>query len=59
MIRAGVIGAVGYAGRELIRLLGIHPEAELVAAIELESGKSLGEVMPALAKTTSVKLETF
>mgnify|MGYP002682591553 CR=1 FL=1 len=30
-----------------------------MAAIELESGKSLGEVMPALAKTTSVKLETF
>jgi len=59
MIRVGVIGAVGYAGRELIRLLGIHPEAELAAAVELEGGKAVGEVMPALRKTTGVTLETF
>lgn len=59
MIRVGVIGALGYAGRELIRLLGIHPETELVAAVELEAGKTVGEVMPALGKTTPVVLETF
>ena len=59
MIRAGVIGAIGYAGRELIRLLGIHPEATLAAAIEVEGGKQVGDVMPALAKTTAVTLETF
>ena len=59
MIRAGVVGAIGYAGRELIRLLGIHPETGLVAAVELEGGKAVGEVMPALDKTTPVVLETF
>ena len=29
-IRAGIIGATGYAGAELVRLLAGHPEAELV-----------------------------
>ena len=29
-IRAGVIGASGYAGAELVRLLWMHPEVELV-----------------------------
>ena len=30
MIRAGIIGATGYAGGELARLLLGHPEAEIV-----------------------------
>ena len=29
-IRVGVIGATGYAGAEVIRLLAVHPDAELV-----------------------------
>ena len=30
MIRAGIIGATGYAGNEIVRLLLGHPEAEIV-----------------------------
>jgi len=30
MINVGIIGATGYTGAELVRLLGHHPEAELV-----------------------------
>ena len=30
MIRAGIIGATGYAGGELVRLLAGHKEAEIV-----------------------------
>ena len=30
MIRAGIIGATGYAGAELVRLLARHQEAEIV-----------------------------
>ncbi len=30
MIRAGIIGATGYAGAELVRLLKAHPETEIV-----------------------------
>ena len=29
MIRAGIIGATGYAGAELVRLLLGHPEVEI------------------------------
>lgn len=32
MIRAGIIGAAGYVGGELMRLLLLHPEVELVFA---------------------------
>lgn len=49
MIRAGIIGATGYVGAELARLLCQHPEVELasVASIE-EVGKPLREVFPHL-----------
>ena len=30
MIKAGIIGATGYAGGELVRLLLGHPEVEIV-----------------------------
>lgn len=30
MIKAGIIGATGYAGQELVRLLYQHPQAEVV-----------------------------
>ncbi len=29
MIKAGIVGATGYAGAELVRLLSAHPEAEM------------------------------
>ena len=29
MIKAGIIGATGYAGGELVRLLTAHPEVEI------------------------------
>ncbi|MBQ1813415.1 MAG: N-acetyl-gamma-glutamyl-phosphate reductase, partial [Ruminococcus sp.] len=31
MIKAGIVGATGYAGAELVRLLSAHPEAEIAA----------------------------
>ena len=30
MIKAGIIGATGYAGAELVRILMGHPEVEIV-----------------------------
>ena len=32
MVRVGILGAAGYTGGELIRLLINHPEAEIVFA---------------------------
>jgi N-acetyl-gamma-glutamyl-phosphate reductase len=37
----------------------MHPEARLSAAVELEAGQGVGQVMPAFGKTTDVVLETF
>ncbi len=59
MIRVGIVGAIGYGGRELTRLLGIHPEAELVAAVELEGGTRLDDLLPQFRKLTDVVCETF
>lgn len=59
MIRVGMVGALGYGGREFMRLLMGHPEAELVAAVEVEGGKKLAEVLPAFGKMTDITLETF
>jgi N-acetyl-gamma-glutamyl-phosphate reductase len=52
LIRAGIIGATGYVGAELARLLCQHPEVELasVASIE-EVGRPLREVFPNLRPT--------
>jgi len=50
MPRAGVIGASGYAGAELLRLLASHPEIELhYATADSAAGQRLGDVVPALA----------
>ena len=29
MIRAGIIGATGYAGAEILRILAVHPNVEV------------------------------
>ena len=48
MIKAGVVGATGYAGAELVRILLGHPQAELsaISSVSFE-GKALSDVYPA------------
>lgn len=49
-VRAAVVGASGYVGGELVRLLLGHPNVELVAATANEAaGKAIGDVHPNLA----------
>ena len=49
-LKVGVIGATGYAGAELVRLLLSHPHVELgaVSSVSYE-GKPLSEIYPSLA----------
>ena len=46
-IKAGIIGATGYAGAELVRILLTHPQAEIAAISSVSfEGKKLSEVYP-------------
>ena len=46
-IKTAIVGASGYSGMELLRLLLGHPHAELVAVTSRqEAGRSLSEVFP-------------
>jgi N-acetyl-gamma-glutamyl-phosphate reductase len=48
-IRAAILGASGYTGAELVRLLSRHPNVEIcVLTAERHAGKSLEEVFPHL-----------
>ena len=49
MIKAGIVGATGYAGVELVRLLQSHPEVRItgISSVSYE-GKSISEVYPNL-----------
>ncbi|MEZ4357875.1 MAG: N-acetyl-gamma-glutamyl-phosphate reductase [Eubacteriales bacterium] len=47
MIKASIIGATGYAGLELTRILSLHPEVKIVGAVSrMAAGKHLSEVYP-------------
>ncbi|MFC1524456.1 N-acetyl-gamma-glutamyl-phosphate reductase [Thermodesulfobacteriota bacterium] len=49
MLRVGIIGASGYTGEELARLLCQHPECDLTVATSRQyAGKPLSEVYPNL-----------
>ncbi|MFZ5814705.1 MAG: N-acetyl-gamma-glutamyl-phosphate reductase [Bacillota bacterium] len=49
-IKVGIAGATGYGGIELLRLLGLHPEAEVVlAGTESYAGQEIAAVYPHLA----------
>ena len=47
-VKAGVIGASGYTGYELIKILGRHPSAEIIFASSTTSaGRRLSDLYPA------------
>ncbi|HVV73312.1 MAG TPA: N-acetyl-gamma-glutamyl-phosphate reductase, partial [Verrucomicrobiae bacterium] len=49
-IQAAVIGASGYSGEELVRLLLAHPHAELAAVTSRQyAGQTLAQVFPKYA----------
>lgn len=49
--RIALLGASGYTGAELMRILAHHPNAELVAlTADRQAGKNIGAVFPHLAR---------
>lgn len=58
--RIAIIGATGYTGAELLRLLAGHPHAEVTMAVaRRDVGKPLTEIFPHLTGSTSLVLEAF
>ncbi len=59
MIRASIVGASGYAGGELLRLLLDHPEVEVFQATsESHLGEFVYQQHPNLRKRTSLKFSS-
>ena len=51
-----VVGASGYAGEELVRLLLAHPNVDLVAVTSRQSsGKGLADVFPRFSHLEKAK----
>jgi N-acetyl-gamma-glutamyl-phosphate reductase len=58
-MRAAVIGASGYTGLELVRILSRHPQVTITAITsERYAGQSLSSLYPSLASCTAGILET-
>ena len=56
-IKVGIIGATGYAGAELVKILLNHPSAEIVAVSSVSyEGKKLSEVYPNFKKIADFTL---
>ena len=57
MIKAAVMGATGYAGAELVRLLSGHPEAEIVfLASHSYAGRKFSDIYPGMRTVCDITL---
>ncbi len=56
--RIGILGAGGYTGRELARLVARHPRARIAwATSESDAGRALGDVIPGVDGPALVRAE--
>ena len=59
-MKVSVVGATGYAGAELLRILYNHPEAEVVhVTSESSAGKKISDMYPHMAGLCDLELETL
>lgn len=58
MIKAAVLGATGYTGTELMRLLSAHPDAELaLVSSESHAGKKVSDIHPQFKGQVDLSLD--
>ncbi|QQR80152.1 MAG: N-acetyl-gamma-glutamyl-phosphate reductase [Deltaproteobacteria bacterium] len=58
MIKVGIIGATGYTGIELLRLLLRHPQVQItLATSEKHAGKRIDNILPSFSGATDLVLE--
>lgn len=60
MVQVGIIGATGYAGAELVRILLDHPEVELTSITSRQyAGMPFQTVFPAMTNITNLICESY
>ncbi len=60
MIRVGIVGASGYTGVELARILSNHPQAEIsVATSRQYAGQPISNIFPSLRKRETIVCENL
>lgn len=58
MVKVGIIGATGYVGIEILRILAGHPHIEVTCAVSQNYvGKKISEVYPHLRSVTDLECE--
>jgi N-acetyl-gamma-glutamyl-phosphate reductase len=58
MIKVGIIGASGYTGEELARILALHPQVDLTVATSRQyAGKKLADIYPNLRRIVDLTVE--
>ena len=59
-VRVAILGASGYTGAELVRILAHHPQVELaVLTADRRAGKPLGDVFPHLSWVNAPPLQSL
>lgn len=57
-VKVGIVGATGYAGLELVRILSTHPNVEIAAVSSVSfEGKPISEVYPSLRGRCDMECE--
>ena len=60
MTKAGIIGATGYAGTELVRILSGHPDVKLTAITSRQyAGAKYSSIYPSMADVVNLTCEEF
>lgn len=60
MIRAGIVGATGYAGAELVKILSAHPHVELTTVTSRQyAGMPFSDAFPFMRGLTDLVCEEF
>ena len=58
MLNVAIVGASGYTGLELVRILYAHPQVEVTCVTsERSAGKRIAEIFPTLRNRCELELE--
>ena len=60
MIKVGIIGATGYVGLEITRILSTHPNVEITSLVSKSyAGRKISAVYPSLKNVLDLECESL